>query len=120
MRIPLLWSGKHAFPTFARTGDSMKTSTLSCAITVLAMVISPGPRPANAQDESANLALPQILKGKRLFEQETFGGNGRTCLTCHTRETGTISPRDVSAGSHRILAIRFSSTTEAMMGTDAV
>jgi cytochrome c peroxidase len=32
--------------------------------------------------------------GKRLFERETFGGNGRTCLTCHSRETGTVSPED--------------------------
>lgn len=34
------------------------------------------------------------LEGERLFEKETFAGNGRTCLTCHTRETGTISPQD--------------------------
>lgn len=33
-------------------------------------------------------------EGKRLFEQETFGGNGRTCLTCHSKETGTVSPQD--------------------------
>ncbi|MBC8164360.1 MAG: hypothetical protein H7Y20_00650, partial [Bryobacteraceae bacterium] len=32
--------------------------------------------------------------GKFLFDHETFGGNGRTCLTCHTRETGTVSPLD--------------------------
>ena len=32
--------------------------------------------------------------GKRLFERETFGGNGRTCSTCHTSATGTISPMD--------------------------
>lgn len=32
--------------------------------------------------------------GKRLFERETFGGNGRTCRTCHSRETGTVSPED--------------------------
>jgi cytochrome c peroxidase len=32
--------------------------------------------------------------GQRLFERETFGGNGRTCLTCHSRETGTVSPED--------------------------
>ncbi len=32
--------------------------------------------------------------GRRLFERETFGGNGRTCLTCHGRETGTVSPAD--------------------------
>ena len=30
--------------------------------------------------------------GKSLFERETFGGNGRTCSTCHTSATGTISP----------------------------
>jgi cytochrome c peroxidase len=32
--------------------------------------------------------------GQRLFERETFGGNGRTCRTCHSKETGTISPKD--------------------------
>jgi len=32
--------------------------------------------------------------GKRLFERETFGGNGRTCSTCHTSATGTLSPTD--------------------------
>jgi hypothetical protein len=35
-----------------------------------------------------------LLAGRRLFEKETFGGNGRTCLTCHSRETGTVSPED--------------------------
>jgi cytochrome c peroxidase len=34
------------------------------------------------------------MDGKRLFERETFGGNGRTCLTCHSIETGTVSPAD--------------------------
>ena len=32
--------------------------------------------------------------GKHLFERETFGGNGRTCATCHTSETGTVSPEE--------------------------
>jgi len=32
--------------------------------------------------------------GKHLFERETFGGNGRTCATCHSSETGTVSPED--------------------------
>ena len=32
--------------------------------------------------------------GKRLFERETFDGNGRTCSTCHTSATGTVSPSD--------------------------
>jgi hypothetical protein len=32
--------------------------------------------------------------GRRLFTKETFGGNGRTCLTCHSLETGTVSLQD--------------------------
>lgn len=32
--------------------------------------------------------------GRHLFDKETFGGNGRTCLTCHSRDTGTVSPED--------------------------
>ena len=35
-----------------------------------------------------------ILEGQRLFEQGTFGGNGRTCQTCHSAGTGTVSPED--------------------------
>jgi len=34
------------------------------------------------------------LDGKRLFEDATFGGNGRTCQTCHSQGTGTVSPED--------------------------
>jgi cytochrome c peroxidase len=33
-------------------------------------------------------------RNRRLFTTETFGGNGRTCLTCHSFETGTVSPED--------------------------
>ena len=35
-----------------------------------------------------------VRDGKFLFEQETFNGNGLVCLTCHSRETGTVSPLD--------------------------
>ena len=30
-----------------------------------------------------------------MFRKETFGGNGRTCETCHSRRTGTLSPSEV-------------------------
>ena len=33
-------------------------------------------------------------EGRRLFDEETFQGNGRTCLTCHGVTTGTFSPED--------------------------
>ena len=36
----------------------------------------------------------QAMAGKHLFEKETFGGNGRTCSTCHSAATGTVSPED--------------------------
>jgi len=39
--------------------------------------------------ESSVVSRPD---GKRLFERETFAGNGRTCATCHGSATGTISP----------------------------
>jgi cytochrome c peroxidase len=35
-----------------------------------------------------------VKNGKQLFEQATFGGNGRTCQTCHSQSTGTVSPED--------------------------
>jgi cytochrome c peroxidase len=35
-----------------------------------------------------------VRDDRSLFELETFNGNGRTCLTCHSRETGTVSPLD--------------------------
>ncbi|HEX5107474.1 MAG TPA: hypothetical protein VFV95_03475 [Vicinamibacterales bacterium] len=34
------------------------------------------------------------MDGRHLFEHETFGGNGRTCVTCHSSQTGTVSPED--------------------------
>jgi len=33
-------------------------------------------------------------QGERLFRRETFRGNGRTCETCHSAGTGTVSPAD--------------------------
>lgn len=34
--------------------------------------------------------------GESLFKRATFSGNGRTCSTCHTDATGTLSPADVA------------------------
>ena len=47
-----------------------------------------------AEPQSPIPPVRDLLEGARLFEHETFGGNGRTCLTCHSRETGTVSPTD--------------------------
>lgn len=46
-------------------------------------------------DKNAVADDPHLKQeAQRLFEEETFGGNGRTCLTCHSRQTGTVSPDD--------------------------
>jgi hypothetical protein len=37
-----------------------------------------------------------LADGQHLFDRETFGGNGRTCVTCHMRETGTITLEDIA------------------------
>jgi cytochrome c peroxidase len=52
------------------------------SVVLLASVSAQGGSIGNRQD------------GKRVFDKETFGGNGRTCATCHTEETGTVSPED--------------------------
>jgi cytochrome c peroxidase len=41
-----------------------------------------------AQGDSIN----QGIQNRFLFTQQTFGGNGRTCATCHSLGTGTVSP----------------------------
>ena len=50
--------------------------------------------PSLIAQRKPQFAFLDFIKGRRLFERETFGGNGRTCLTCHSRETGTVSPQD--------------------------
>ena len=49
------------------------------------------------QQGDQGLNEDRVAAGRRLFERETFGGNGRTCLTCHSRKTGTVSPKDAQA-----------------------
>jgi cytochrome c peroxidase len=46
----------------------------------------------SAQDTGASSDYAK--SGKHLFEKEKFGGNGRTCRTCHSAGTGTVSPED--------------------------
>ena len=38
----------------------------------------------------------ELGPGQRLFDHETFGGNGRTCRTCHSGDDGTIDAPEVS------------------------
>lgn len=42
-------------------------------------------------------AKARLKEGRRLFDVEKFGGNGRTCRTCHGNRTGTFSPEEALA-----------------------
>ncbi|MGB3365668.1 MAG: hypothetical protein WBB48_12910, partial [Thermodesulfobacteriota bacterium] len=54
------------------------------------------PEPAIAQEEMLTLS-EMIALGEELFFEETFGGNGRTCGTCHPMENNlTIDPEFIA------------------------
>jgi len=69
-----------------------------CVVVSLAGVAAiavPGRLSAGADSDDRNgFESTHLAVGRHLFEEETFGGNGRTCQTCHSRETGTVSPAD--------------------------
>lgn len=52
---------------------------------------------ADINVEGTSAELIGGTSGRELFEEETFGGNGRTCATCHSAETGTLSPAQAQA-----------------------
>ncbi len=40
--------------------------------------------------------VKRFEEGRRLFDEETFQGNGRTCVTCHSVKNGTFSPAEAT------------------------
>lgn len=50
-----------------------------------------------AEDVGSEAEALSLDRGDRLFHEETFGGNGRTCATCHGDESGTISHDEATA-----------------------
>jgi cytochrome c peroxidase len=73
---------------------------ISLNVSLPAQAASPPQHSASAAVDGEEASLGQVgsasnsRTGKFLFERETFGGNGRTCLTCHNHQTGTVSPKD--------------------------
>jgi cytochrome c peroxidase len=41
------------------------------------------------------VSAAELSPGQRIFDHEGFGGNGRTCRTCHSGDDGTIDPAEV-------------------------
>jgi cytochrome c peroxidase len=73
---------------------SERTTALVLLAAALLMIAPTGDVTVGGQE--AGLASATAMdEGRRLFRKETFGGNGRTCETCHSRNSGTISPAEV-------------------------
>jgi cytochrome c peroxidase len=66
----------------------------TAALTVLAWLTwAP---PGLSRLSAVPVSAAEISEGQRLFDHETFGGNGRTCRTCHSGADGTIDPVEVA------------------------
>src|SRR6185295_19608205 len=85
------------YPNFTRvyvcncrvpSGGSMRVQRLFGTATVLGFAV------VMVASRSVPVRGEGDRDGRQLGERETFGGNGRTCLTCHSRKTGTVSPAD--------------------------
>lgn len=61
--------------------------------------IAPDPSPTNIAGQTFSISvLGLVAQGEALFDNETFGGNGRTCATCHVDEYGFgLPPGNVQA-----------------------
>ena len=77
------------------TSQRSASLVLTALATVACSPISPSIAGTLGQVESAIELDGKKLHGKQLFAKETFGGNGRTCRTCHSRRTGTLTLDDV-------------------------
>ena len=78
--------------------EAVVVTGLGIALTVAAswtrgpLGLTSGRAPLLASEASG----AQINDGQGLFDHETFGGNGRTCRTCHSGDDGTIDPEEVA------------------------
>jgi cytochrome c peroxidase len=72
-----------------RFSIAIVSAVLTCAIAASIHARVPSSRmPVQA-------AAAKASEGQRLFNHETFGGNGRTCRTCHSDNDGTITLEEV-------------------------
>ncbi len=60
--------------------------------------LTPTPTPTVSATPTIGPTASLVTVGARLFFQETFDGNGRTCGTCHPPETGfTLTPEFIAS-----------------------
>ena len=68
------------------------SSALACTAESVGDETDPSSQELGADDFAAS-----VNRGRELFKNATFGGNGRTCATCHTASNGTITAEDIQA-----------------------
>lgn len=97
-----------AIPIFERMIDAAPTRILAAVALgcALAAACDEGANdPAGLSDPAGSLeAAPAasstraalVERGRKLFFEETFGGNGRTCGTCHPTPTLVLTPADIA------------------------
>jgi cytochrome c peroxidase len=73
--------------------DGESTGVTFAQLGLVSLDCDPGRLPP-AQAEVCR--VKRHLEGRRLFDEETFAGNGRTCATCHAGDNGTITREEVA------------------------
>jgi len=88
---------RHSFPSGMRVkAKSVAVISGAVAFAVLAGFTAERLSVSGGALPSMTLEAAQVGEGQRLFDHETFGGNGRTCRTCHSSDNGTINPEEVA------------------------
>lgn len=81
--------------TISTAMREVRTAMLAIATLCVTSACTEDDAPAAAIAGPDMAAAVKELSGQRLFDHETFGGNGRTCRTCHMGSNGTITVADV-------------------------
>lgn len=76
---------------------SLRNLKLFISLMIIVLAIAIGCLSGQAQSKNPTNEAGDPQRGKLVFERKTFGGNGRTCLTCHNLATGTVSPEEAQA-----------------------
>ena len=77
------------------TGTVLTSCAAGATALTCAVLHSDGSMHTLQGGPAVTVAAAAVSEGQRLFDHETFGGNGRTCRTCHSGSDGTIDPKEV-------------------------
>ena len=93
-RRPVLFGSPMLFQRLAAGTAAAPRPVTAGLLRPASMLLGPGPAFA---DSPFNSLDPLVAEGADLFFNQQFGGNGRTCGTCHPAENNlTIDPRFIS------------------------